>query len=69
MPSPKLKSHLAADKVDEASAIKAYSRRRREARGSGLTSMLSEIQNDEKDHHRKLSKALQGLAAAHPAES
>lgn len=68
MPSPKLKAHLAADKADEASAIKTYGKHKREAKGSGLTSMLSEIQDDEKDHHKKLSKALSGLRNAKPGQ-
>lgn len=66
--SKALQAHLKQDQRDESKAIKGYGLRKHEAKGTGLSSMLTEIQNDEKDHHAKLTKALQGLKSASPKD-
>jgi rubrerythrin len=61
-----LKSDLRHDLAGESKAIKDYGIRKREAKGTGVVSDLSEIQNDEKDHHKILTKAINGLKACAP---
>ena len=66
MPTNKLASKLKADKADEIKAIGDYGERIRQAKGRGIASKLKEIQNDEKDHRKVLSKVLSGLKNATP---
>jgi rubrerythrin len=61
-----LKSDLRHDLAGETKAIKDYGTRKREAKGTGIASKLNEIQSDEKDHHKILSKALKGLKSCTP---
>lgn len=53
------KTRLEDDKEDEAEAIELYGRRKKQY--PSKASMYSEMQEDEKDHYRKLNKALKGL--------
>lgn len=54
--------HLKADQADEAHAIRTYGKR--QAQHPELKGMYSEMQDDEQDHHQKLSQALKGLKRA-----
>jgi len=59
-----LKDKLEDDREDEDEAITLYGKRKRQTKGAGLSPMYNEMQDDEKDHKRKLSKALAGLRSA-----
>ena len=61
MPSPNLKSKLQFDIRGEEKAIKDYGERLQQAKGSGAFRDIQEIHSDEKDHKRRLQKALKGL--------
>ena len=61
-----LKRDLKHDLVGESKAIKDYGVRKREAKGTGVVSDISEIQNDEKSHHKILTKVLKGLQSCAP---
>lgn len=60
----KLRAKLKEDREDEAEGIANYGKRAQQARGTGLSPMLEEIQEDEKGHHKRLSKAIKGLKNA-----
>jgi rubrerythrin len=60
-----LKTHLKEDKEDEDEAIEIYGKRQRQH--PDKAGMFHEMQEDEKDHKRKLSKAIGGLKKAHRA--
>jgi rubrerythrin len=57
-----MKAHLEADAADEQKAINTYGKR--QVQHPKLASMYSEMQSDEKDHNRRLTKVLQGLKRA-----
>jgi len=56
-----LKSKLELDKEDEAEAVMNYGKRKFQTSDPKLSSMLGGIQKQEKGHHRKLTKAIEGL--------
>jgi rubrerythrin len=56
-----LKPKLQKDLAGETKAIKDYGQRIKQAKGTPVAKTLGEIQRDEKDHHKKLLKALSGL--------
>jgi rubrerythrin len=61
-----LKPKLQYDLRGETKAIKDYGQRIKQAKGTPIAKTLEEIQEDEKDHHKKLISALAGLKATTP---
>jgi rubrerythrin len=59
-----IKPKLQKDLAGETKAIKDYSQRIQQAKGTPVAKTLEEIRRDEKDHHKKLIKALAGLKSA-----
>ena len=59
------KKKLEAAKADEAHAVKTYGKMASTGgRQFGMSGMLKDIQSEEKGHHSKLSKAIEGLRKA-----
>ena len=56
-----LKHKLEYDIRGEEKAIRDYGQRIKQAKGSGIVDDLEEIHTDEKDHKRRLQRALKGL--------
>ena len=59
-----LKSKLEYDIRGEDKAIKDYGKRLQQTKGKAVHRDIQEIHSDEKDHKRKLQKALKGLKDA-----
>jgi rubrerythrin len=59
-----LKTGLRKDIAGEEKAIKDYSQRIQQAKGSGVTPVLKHIRGEEKEHKVELSGALKGLKSA-----
>jgi rubrerythrin len=60
-----LREKLEDDRDDEAEGVKTYGSRKKETKGTKLSTMFSSMQSDEKKHHSKLTRALKGLKDLH----